>query len=127
MEIKLKAGDSIAIPQGLKAEIKDNVVVFEEIKPKFETFGDFKKNFPKTSALIELPSIVLLYQSIDIFYDFFDETPFEIVIFRTIDFKIFECRIYKNNELIGAKYANTRKYAFLDGLFYLCGIYEKTL
>ena len=30
MELTLKAGDSLNIPEGCKAVIKDNVVVFEE-------------------------------------------------------------------------------------------------
>lgn len=30
MEVKLKAGDSLNIPEGCKAVIKDDVVVFEK-------------------------------------------------------------------------------------------------
>lgn len=36
MEVKFKNGDSVAIPEGCKAVVKDNVVVFEEIKQKFK-------------------------------------------------------------------------------------------
>ena len=40
MEVKLKAGDSLNIPEGCKAVIKDNVVVFE--KEEKEDMQDFK-------------------------------------------------------------------------------------
>ena len=41
MEVKLKAGDSLNIPEGCKAVIKDNVVVFEkEEKVKVQEFKD---------------------------------------------------------------------------------------
>ena len=36
MELTLKAGDSLNIPEGCKAVIKDNVVVFEEEKEEFK-------------------------------------------------------------------------------------------
>ena len=127
MEIKLNAGDSIAIPQGLKAEIKEGVVVFSEVKPKFETFGDLKKYFPNFYDKITFSWEIELYCFINEFYDFFDKTLYEICIFRTIDFDTFECKIYENDVDIKKFHANTRKEAFLDGLFYLCGIYEKTL
>lgn len=39
MEVKLKAGDSLNIPEGCKAVIKDNVVVFEREQEEFEN-GD---------------------------------------------------------------------------------------
>lgn len=40
MEVKFKNGDSIVIPEGCKAVIKDNVVIFEPIEQKFKK-GDF--------------------------------------------------------------------------------------
>lgn len=40
MEVKLKAGDSLNIPEGCKAVIKDNVVVFE--KEEKEELREFK-------------------------------------------------------------------------------------
>lgn len=41
MEVKLKAGDSLNIPEGCKAVIKDNVVVFEkEEKEEVQEFKD---------------------------------------------------------------------------------------
>ena len=40
MEVKFKNGDSIAIPEGCKAVVKDNVVIFEPIEQKFKR-GDF--------------------------------------------------------------------------------------
>ena len=41
MEVKLKAGDSLNIPEGCKAVIKDNVVVFEkEDKEEVREFKD---------------------------------------------------------------------------------------
>lgn len=40
MEVKLKAGDSLNIPEGCKAVIKDNVVVFE--KEEKEEVREFK-------------------------------------------------------------------------------------
>lgn len=36
MEIKFKQGDSVAIPEGCKAVIKDGVVVFEKAKTNFK-------------------------------------------------------------------------------------------
>ena len=36
MEVKLKAGDSLNIPEGCKAVIKDDVVVFEKEQEEFE-------------------------------------------------------------------------------------------
>lgn len=41
MEVKLKAGDSLNIPEGCKVVIKDNVVVFEkEEKEEVREFQD---------------------------------------------------------------------------------------
>ena len=40
MEVKLKAGDSINIPEGCKAVIKDNVVVFEREEKEEVEFKD---------------------------------------------------------------------------------------
>ena len=40
MEVKFKNGDSVAIPEGCKAVVKDNVIIFETIEPKFKK-GDF--------------------------------------------------------------------------------------
>lgn len=40
MEIKFKKGDSIAIPDGCKATVKDNVIIFEQIEQEFKR-GDF--------------------------------------------------------------------------------------
>lgn len=36
MEVKLKAGDSLNIPEGCKAVIKDDVVIFEKEKEEFK-------------------------------------------------------------------------------------------
>jgi hypothetical protein len=39
MDIKINAGDTLKIPEGCKATIKDGVVVFEECNPEFKA-GD---------------------------------------------------------------------------------------
>lgn len=49
MEVTLKAGDSLNIPEGCKAVIKDNVVVFE--KEEKEDMQDFKDGDVLTSRL----------------------------------------------------------------------------
>lgn len=52
MEVKLKAGDSLNIPEGCKAVIKDNVVVFEEEKE--ENKEEFKDGDVLHSTLDDL-------------------------------------------------------------------------
>lgn len=52
MEVKLKAGDSLNIPEGCKAVIKDNVVVFE--KEKEENKEEFKRGDVIVSKMNEI-------------------------------------------------------------------------
>lgn len=52
MEVTLKAGDSLNIPEGCKAVIKDNVVVFE--KEEKEDMQDF---FLHTTIVVEWVTI----------------------------------------------------------------------
>lgn len=52
MEVKLKAGDSLNIPEGCKAVIKDNVVVFEEEKE--EEKEEFKRGDVIVSKMNEI-------------------------------------------------------------------------
>lgn len=52
MEVKLKAGDSLNIPEGCKAVIKDNVVVFEEEKE--ENKEEFKRGDVIVSKMNEI-------------------------------------------------------------------------
>lgn len=49
MEVKLKAGDSLNIPEGCKAVIKDNVVVIEKEKKEEAKTQDFKDGDVLTS------------------------------------------------------------------------------
>ena len=49
MEVKLKAGDSLNIPEGCKAIVKDNVVVFEKEKKEEAKTQDFKDGDVLTS------------------------------------------------------------------------------
>lgn len=49
MEITLKAGDSLQIPEGCKAVINDNVVVFEEEKKEEAKTQEFKNGDVLTS------------------------------------------------------------------------------
>lgn len=49
MEITLKAGDSLQIPEGCKAVINDNVVVFEEEKKEEAKTQEFKDGDVLTS------------------------------------------------------------------------------
>lgn len=68
MELKFKTGDSIAIPEGCKAVVKDNVVIFEAIKQEFKR-GDFlaSKNSNKKVIFKE-------YQGEESFVSFFSNT-----------------------------------------------------
>ena len=52
MEVTLKAGDSLNIPEGCKAVIKDNVVVFEEEKE--ENKEEFKRGDVIVSKMNEI-------------------------------------------------------------------------
>lgn len=52
MEVTLKAGDSLQIPEGCKAVIKDNVVVFEEEKE--ENKEEFKRGDVIVSKMNEI-------------------------------------------------------------------------
>lgn len=49
MEITLKAGDSLQIPEGCKAVIKDNVLVFEKEKKEEAKTQEFKDGDVLTS------------------------------------------------------------------------------
>lgn len=49
MEVTLKAGDSLNIPEGCKAVIKDNVIVFE--REEKEEVREFKDGDVLTSRL----------------------------------------------------------------------------
>lgn len=51
MEIKFKQGDSVVIPEGCKAVIKDGVVVFEKEECEFKD-GDILKVEPSGSIII---------------------------------------------------------------------------
>lgn len=59
MEVKLKAGDSLNIPEGYKAVIKDNVVVFE--KEEKEEVQEFKDGDVLTSTA----GVVLIFKRDD--------------------------------------------------------------
>lgn len=59
MEVKLKAGDSLNIPDGCKAVIKDNVVVFE--KEEKEEVREFKDGDVLTSKT----GVVLIFKRDD--------------------------------------------------------------
>jgi len=59
MEVKLKAGDSLNIPEGCKAVIKDNVVVFErEEKEEVQEFKD-------GDVLTSIAGVVLIFKRDD--------------------------------------------------------------
>lgn len=51
MEVKLKAGDSLNIPEGCKAVIKDNVVVFDREEKEEEEERGFKDGDILTSKM----------------------------------------------------------------------------
>ena len=59
MEVKLKAGDSLNIPEGCKAVIKDNVVVFE--KEEKEEVQEFKDG----DVLTSIAGVVLIFKRDD--------------------------------------------------------------
>ena len=59
MEVKLKAGDSLNIPEGCKAVIKDNVVVFE--REEKEEVLEFKDGDVLTSKT----GVVLIFKNDD--------------------------------------------------------------
>lgn len=59
MEIKLKAGDSLQIPEGCKVIVKDNVVVFE--KEEKEEVQEFKNGDVLTSKM----GTVLIFKNDD--------------------------------------------------------------
>ena len=58
MELKLKAGDSLNIPEGCKAVIKDNVVVFEKVQ-------DFKDGDILVSVINGKRRHAFIYKSTD--------------------------------------------------------------
>ena len=59
MEVRLKAGDSLNIPEGCKAVIKDNVVVFErEEKEEVQEFKD-------GDVLTSIAGVVLIFKRDD--------------------------------------------------------------
>lgn len=62
MEVKLKAGDSLNIPEGCKAVIKDNVVVFEEEKEeeKEENKEENKEEFKRGDVIVSKMNEILL-------------------------------------------------------------------